>query len=63
MGVPAFLIGDDLVVGLDRQKVLGLVDHRVVHCDQCSQKLRVPVGKGRIRVTCPQCSNKFSVDT
>jgi RNase P subunit RPR2 len=63
MGVPAFLIGDDMVVGLDRQRVLSLVDHRLVSCDQCSQKMRVPIGKGRIKVTCPKCSNKFSVDT
>lgn len=63
MGVPAFLIGDDLVVGLDEKKVLSLVDHRLVYCKKCSQKLRVPVGKGRITVTCPKCSNKFPVDS
>ena len=62
MGVPAFLIGDDMVIGLDAQKVLSLVDRRVVSCDRCSQKLRVPTGKGRVNVTCPKCSNRFSVD-
>ena len=28
-------------------------------CPQCAQKLRVPRGKGRIRVTCTHCGNVF----
>ena len=28
-------------------------------CPQCSQKLRVPRGKGKIRVTCTKCGCKF----
>lgn len=62
-GVPAFLIGDDLVAGLDGDRILHLVDHRLVRCDKCSQKLRVPTKKGRIEVTCPKCSNQFSITT
>jgi len=30
-------------------------------CPQCSQKLRVPRGKGRLRVTCAKCRYKFEV--
>jgi len=63
MGVPAFLIGEDMVVGLDQDRVLQLVDHRTVRCPECSQKLRVPTGKGRITVTCPRCSHRFDRDT
>ena len=29
-GIPAFIIGKDVVVGLDKAKVLELVDHRIV---------------------------------
>lgn len=62
-GVPAFFIGDDVVVGLDKERILQLVDHRVTKCEKCSQKLRVPVNKGRIEISCPNCTHKFSVNT
>ena len=28
-------------------------------CPQCAQRLRVPRGKGRLRVTCTRCGNVF----
>lgn len=30
-------------------------------CSQCAQKLRVPRGKGKLRVTCTRCGNKFEI--
>ena len=33
--------------------------YKYLSCPQCSQKLRVPRGKGKIRVTCNKCGNKF----
>ena len=30
-------------------------------CPSCRQKVRVPRGKGKLRVTCPQCQEKFEV--
>ena len=33
--------------------------YRYLICPQCSQRLRVPRGKGRIRVTCTKCRNQF----
>jgi len=62
-GVPTFLIGDDVVVGLDREKILRLVDHRLATCVNCGQRLRVPTGKGRLQVTCPGCGGSFTVNT
>ena len=62
-GVPAFLIGEDEVVGLDKEKILKLVDHRVIQCEKCSKKLRVPVNKGTLEVKCPNCGNVFKVRT
>jgi glutaredoxin 3 len=62
-GVPSFFIGDDVVVGLDKAKLLALVDHRLAKCPKCGQKMRVPVNKGKIEVTCPKCAEKFGVNT
>ncbi len=28
-------------------------------CPVCRQKLRVPKGKGKVEITCPNCGNKF----
>lgn len=56
-GVPTFLIGDDVVVGLDQAKVLSLADHRVVECSQCSTKMRVPVNHENIIIKCPNCKH------
>lgn len=58
--VPAFLIGDDMVVGLDRAKILGLVDHRLIDCANCGAKLRVPRDKQKLAVTCPRCKHQFT---
>lgn len=33
--------------------------HRYYTCTKCGKKLRVPKGKGKISITCPQCGNKF----
>lgn len=62
-GVPTFLIGEDVIVGFDKGRILELVDHRLTECTQCGQKMRVPVGKGEIAVKCPKCSNQFIVRT
>ena len=32
---------------------------RFFNCPACSQKIRVPKGKGKIEITCPKCGNKF----
>lgn len=32
-------------------------------CTSCGQKVRVPRGRGHIRITCPHCRNCFDFDT
>ena len=34
-------------------------DYKHLRCPSCSQRVRVPRGKGRVRVTCPRCKEKF----
>lgn len=58
-GVPSFIIGDEVVVGLDKEKLLRLVDHRLVSCPNCGSRLRLPTGKGKIKATCPKCNTSF----
>jgi hypothetical protein len=35
----------------------------IVTCPSCNKELRVPSGKGRIRITCSSCGNKFETVT
>ena len=34
-------------------------EHRHFTCPKCKQQVRVPRGKGKIAITCPQCREKF----
>ena len=34
-------------------------EYTQLECPTCGQMMRVPSGKGRMRVTCPRCKNKF----
>lgn len=33
--------------------------HAFFRCPQCGKELRVPKGKGKIRIKCPNCSHSF----
>ena len=35
--------------------------YKHVKCTSCHQKVRVPRGKGKLRVTCTRCKTKFEV--
>lgn len=32
---------------------------RILICPSCKEKLRVPVGAGKIKIKCPHCGNEF----
>lgn len=62
-GVPSFLIGDQVVVGLDKEKIKSLVDFSLMPCPSCGQALRIPKGKGKVRITCPKCRHQLVKET
>ncbi len=61
MGVPAFIIGDQVVSGLDKAKILQLIDSQVIECPNCRSKMRIPKNKGTLKITCKKCSHGFKV--
>lgn len=63
MGVSAFIIGDEVVVGLDKARIESLIDYKIIQCIKCSTKLRTPKNKGNIVITCPKCKTKFKTRT
>ena len=34
-------------------------EHRFFHCPSCHRTLRVPKGRGRIKIDCPHCGKQF----
>ncbi len=34
-------------------------EHKYFSCPKCRQSVRVPKGKGKIAISCPQCREKF----
>ena len=38
-------------------------DHAYFKCPKCKKQLRVPKGKGRIQIHCPQCGTDFIENT
>lgn len=37
--------------------------HKIFKCPNCSQKIRVPKGKGSVRIKCPNCRIEFIKNT
>lgn len=57
-----FLALRDRVKGFFRRETSHakqLRTHRFFRCPGCSQRVRVPRGKGRIRIVCPKCGTAF----
>lgn len=42
-----------------KKKVKDRKVYKYFTCPQCGKTVRVPKGKGKIRITCPNCANSF----
>ena len=60
-GVPTFLIENEVIVGFDKNKIVNLLDYKVIKCPTCSKRMRIPKNKGKIKVTCKECDTKFII--
>lgn len=62
-GVPTFVIGDEVIVGFNRERIMSLIDYQVVNCPNCQKRLRVPKNKGKLKITCKHCDHQFITNT
>ena len=44
---------------IEKRRFAERKDYRFFKCPSCSQEVRVPRGKGHIRITCPKCRTQF----
>ena len=57
-----FLQKKDAILNKLRKQKYYAAQRRNFHiytCPQCKQKIRIPKGKGKIRITCPKCRTSF----
>ncbi len=47
------------VFRVQKKRFDGRRDFRFFKCPGCGQEVRVPKGKGHIRITCPKCRTQF----
>ena len=62
-GVPTFLIGDEVIIGFDKERILKSIGTKVIECPECRSKMRIPTDKGLILVTCKKCDKQFKVNS
>ncbi len=62
-GVPSFYIDGEVIVGFNQAALLKHIDFKIFTCEKCQTKMRVPMDKGTILLTCKGCETKYKVRT
>ncbi len=62
-GVPTFVIGKDVIAGFNKEEIVKKLDFFITVCGKCNKKMILPKNKGKVRATCPDCSNVEIVNT
>ena len=60
-GVPSFIVGNESFVGFDIDKLETLIDYKIINCPKCSQRMRIPKKKTKLRIKCKKCKNVFEI--
>lgn len=62
-GVPTFVIDDAVIVGLNTAEIMAKLPYTVERCPSCQRRMRLPKGKGSLKVTCPHCRYPFEFES
>lgn len=62
-GVPTFVIEEEVIIGFNKEKIIRLLDYKVMNCPACNKRMRIPKNKGKIKATCPKCHQNFIIKT
>lgn len=57
-----YLYYNDKLVGLfkrGKNNTSQRINYHLYKCPKCKQKIRIPRGKGKIKITCPKCGTEF----
>jgi len=46
-------------IGKKWKQLMDLRTHHIYRCPKCSQKIRIPRGKGMLEIRCPKCREVF----
>ena len=58
-GISCKVVQDPLLFAKQKDLFRQRKQYHIYKCPGCSQKIRIPRGKGKIEIRCPKCGTKF----